>query len=101
MRYLTSKGLQKDAAGVKALTQQDIRNVENGIANVVFQGKHFRFIHVSIKLFGNIMCTRKLVMPITSRFHNVLNMPKPHYHNKKSFGWVWVPGTGKKIHKKL
>lgn len=40
MRYLTSKGLRKDAAGVKALTQQDILNVENGIANVIFQKKH-------------------------------------------------------------
>jgi len=39
IRYLTSKGLRKDAAGVKALTQQDISNVENGIANIIFQNK--------------------------------------------------------------
>ena len=32
-RYLTSKGLRKDAAGVDALTDEDLRNVENGIAN--------------------------------------------------------------------
>lgn len=32
-RYLTSKGLHKDAEGVMALDDQDIRNVELGIAN--------------------------------------------------------------------
>lgn len=32
-RYLTSKGLRKDAAGVDALTEDDLHNVENGVAN--------------------------------------------------------------------
>ena len=32
-RYLTSKGLRKDAAGVNALDEEDLCNVENGIAN--------------------------------------------------------------------
>ena len=32
-RYLTSKDLRKDASGVDALSDEDIRNVENGIAN--------------------------------------------------------------------
>lgn len=32
-RYLTSKGLRKDAEGIAALTDQDIQNVEHGIAN--------------------------------------------------------------------
>ena len=32
-RYLTSKGLRKDAAGVMALTDTDIQNIEQGIAN--------------------------------------------------------------------
>ena len=32
-RYLTSKGLRKDAQGVMALADEDIRNVEQGIAN--------------------------------------------------------------------
>ena len=34
MRYLTSKGLRKDAEGVAGLTKSDIENIENGIANV-------------------------------------------------------------------
>ena len=32
-RYLTSKGLRKDTQGVKALTDEDIQNVEHGVAN--------------------------------------------------------------------
>ena len=32
-RYLTSKDLRKDAEGVKALTDEDIRNIEQGFAN--------------------------------------------------------------------
>ena len=34
-RYLTSKDLRKDAEGVAALTDEDIRNVEQGVANYV------------------------------------------------------------------
>jgi hypothetical protein len=34
LRYLTSKGLRKDAEGMAKLTDNDIRNIENGIANV-------------------------------------------------------------------
>lgn len=40
-RYLTSRGLKKDAEGVLALTKQDIQNVENGIANYIFQQKKY------------------------------------------------------------
>ena len=33
VRYLTSKDLRKDAEGIERLTENDIRNIENGIAN--------------------------------------------------------------------
>lgn len=33
IRYLTSKGLKKDAVGVRALTDADIKAIESGIAN--------------------------------------------------------------------
>ena len=32
-RYLTSKGLRKDAQGVLALTDEDVNNIEQGVAN--------------------------------------------------------------------
>ncbi len=41
LRYLTSKGLRKDAEGVRALNDHDIRNVEKGIANYIFAGNKF------------------------------------------------------------
>ena len=33
VRYLTSKDLRKDAEGVASLTDDDVRNIENGVAN--------------------------------------------------------------------
>lgn len=39
IRYLSSKGLRKDAEGLQALSFRDIKNIENGMANVIFQNK--------------------------------------------------------------
>ena len=39
IRYLTSKGVHKDGEGVLSLSKQDIANIENGMANVIFQRK--------------------------------------------------------------
>ena len=39
MRYLTSKDLTKDSAGVSKLLEKDIRNIENGIANHHYTSK--------------------------------------------------------------
>lgn len=41
LRYLTSKGLRKDAKGVQMLTPEDVENVEKGIANVIYANKKF------------------------------------------------------------
>ncbi len=38
IRYLTSKGLRKDAEGVRSLSKQDVLNVNNGIANEIYAG---------------------------------------------------------------
>ena len=40
-RYLTSKGYRKDSEGVLALNKQDIQNIENGIANVIYQNRKY------------------------------------------------------------
>jgi hypothetical protein len=37
IRYLTSKGLRKDAEGVKALNPQDVKNIQNGMSNYIFE----------------------------------------------------------------
>lgn len=36
IRYLTSKGLRKDAAGLRQLSEQDIEAIESGIANHIY-----------------------------------------------------------------
>jgi O-antigen ligase len=40
IRYITSKGQRKDANAVKALTDQDIKNIESGMTNIIFQKKY-------------------------------------------------------------
>ena len=37
IRYMTSKGLRKDAEGVEKLSESDIRNIENGMTNYRFE----------------------------------------------------------------
>jgi hypothetical protein len=39
IRYLTSKGLRKDSIGVMTLTDQDIKNIELGMANYIYSWK--------------------------------------------------------------
>lgn len=39
IRYMTSKGLRKDSAGVSMLTDEDIRLIENGNANYIYGKK--------------------------------------------------------------
>jgi hypothetical protein len=39
VRYLTSRGLRKDASGMNQLSDNEIRAIENGTANVVFTKK--------------------------------------------------------------
>jgi hypothetical protein len=39
MRYLTSKGLRKDAAGVNSLSNEEISRIENGVSNASFAGR--------------------------------------------------------------
>jgi hypothetical protein len=39
IRFLTSKGLRKDAEGVMQLSKNEIRSIESGIANVDFQDR--------------------------------------------------------------
>lgn len=39
VRYLSSKGLTKDSVGVSQLTEQDVVNIQSGIASVVYTQK--------------------------------------------------------------
>lgn len=39
IRYLTSKGYRKDSSGFAKLSPKDIKNIEDGIANYIFEDK--------------------------------------------------------------
>lgn len=41
LRYMTSKGLRKDAAGVRQLSPEDIRRIESGIPSVLYRKSGF------------------------------------------------------------
>jgi hypothetical protein len=55
-RYLTSKGLTKDATGVNKLTKEDIKNIEDGISTIVElnTGLYVRYQKVKYELSGNM-----------------------------------------------
>ncbi len=60
IRYLTSKNLRKDAEGVKALTEEDISNIENGISNHILADRGLSLyprIYVSIWELDNYFKT--------------------------------------------
>ncbi len=40
IRYLTSKNLRKDRDGVRKLSEQDIKNIESGMTNYIFEKKY-------------------------------------------------------------
>ncbi|GAB4278037.1 MAG: hypothetical protein Kow0068_01470 [Marinilabiliales bacterium] len=40
VRYMSSKGLRKDSSGVASLSDADIRNVENGMANYIYENPY-------------------------------------------------------------
>ena len=50
LRYLTSKGFRKDSVGISKLSSQDIRNIENGMANYIYEKKSFYIyaIHIHV-----------------------------------------------------
>lgn len=52
IRYLTSKGLRKDAAGVMELSETDIRNIEKGYPNEIYANKSGLALRFNSFLFG-------------------------------------------------
>lgn len=53
MRYLTSKNLTKDSAGVYSLTQEDLKNIRSGIPNFLLVGRNdfeIKLYEISIEI---------------------------------------------------
>ena len=56
-RYMASKGLRKDSAGFSKLTNNDIKNIENGIPNYLFENKLSLYV-ILYKLIWEIESTK-------------------------------------------
>lgn len=65
-RFLTSKNLRKDAAGVSALTEAEIKSIENGIPNVNYQ---------------NLLSVKARVQQIFWELHTYRNSGNPTGHS--------------------
>ncbi len=91
IRYMTSKDLRKDADGVAALSEQDLRNIERGIANAGYlkPGLHTRISkafmgYQNLKFFGD---------PNRSSDFQRLEYFRASWHIFKS-NWLIGVGTG-------
>jgi len=62
IRYLTSKGLRKDSLGLSQLTDQDIKNIEKGIANYIYT-KKFSFYSKIYEFLWEIEAMKKGINP--------------------------------------
>ncbi len=92
IRYLNSKSLRKDAEGVNSLSDVDIQNIENGIANVVYTHKYslkYRLYQVFFELDLYYRTGHCKGSSLTQRFElwkNALYIIEKHF-------WIGV-GTG-------
>ena len=91
-RYLTSKDLRKDAQGVQALTDEDIRNIEQGVANYnnwKHPGLHAR---LSSTLFEYNLY-RRFNNPNGGSLAQRIEFTRASFHIIKQHPWFGV-GTG-------
>ncbi len=92
IRYLTSKGLTKDAEGLKQLTPKDIKLIESGATNYL-EGKEFSAYYQIYKVLWEIDVYRKKEEAnnhsVTQRFEFL----KAALHIIKNNFWFGV-GTG-------
>lgn len=91
IRYMTSKDLRKDADGVAALSEQDLRNIERGIANATYLKPGLRtriskaFVgYQNLKFFGD---------PNRSSDFQRLEYVRASWHILRS-NWLIGVGTG-------
>lgn len=91
-RYLTSKDLRKDAEGVMSLTDEDIRNVEQGVANYnnwCHPGLHAR---LSATLFEYNLY-RRYNNPNGGSLSQRIEFTRASFHIIRQHPWFGV-GTG-------
>lgn len=93
IRYLTSKGLRKDADGVDALTESDRKNIENGMANVIFSKKKYSLYPRIYETIWEYYMYTVTGDPNFQSFSQRIEFAKAALHIIKNNFWFGV-GTG-------
>ena len=93
LRYMTSKGLRKDAKGVQMLTPEDVENVEKGIANVIFANKKFSLYPRVYQTVWEYYVYSKTGEASHQSFSQRIEFAKAAIHIIKNNFWFGV-GTG-------
>ncbi len=93
LRYLTSKGLRKDARGVQMLNKKDVENVEKGIANVIYADKKFSLYPRVYQTVWEYYIYTKTGHASHQSFSQRLEFAKAAVHIIKNNFWFGV-GTG-------
>ena len=91
-RYLTSKGLRKDAQGVMALTDEDIHNIEQGVANYNNWKRPGLYARLSSTLFEYNLY-RRFNNPNGGSLSQRLEYTRASFHLIGQHPWFGV-GTG-------
>ena len=92
IRYLTSKDLRKDAAGVNALTEKDIRLIEQGVANYNYVAKPGLRVRI-LKIMMGYEVYKKTGDPSGSSVMQRIEYSKAAITLIKKYFWLGV-GTG-------
>ncbi len=92
VRYLTSKGLKKDSIGIDCLLEEDIINIENGMANYIYSGK-FAFYPVIYEILWQIRDYRNGTNPSGHSITQRLEYLKTGIEIVRDNFWFGV-GTG-------
>ncbi len=92
IRYLTSKGLKKDAQGVNELTEKDIENVLNGVSNHIFVDKKYSLYPRIYQTFWEIEEYTNTGNPNNQSLSQRIEYVKAAYHIIKHN--IWGIGTG-------
>ncbi len=92
IRYLNSLGLRKDAEAINSLSDEDIHNIEKGIANVVYT-RHFDPRARIYKLFWEYSLYKKKSDPSGHSFIQRIAFWQHGWNIVKKNPWIGV-GTG-------
>jgi O-antigen ligase len=93
IRYLTSRGLKKDAEGIHALSDQEMENIRNGVSNCLFSKKKWSLYPRVYKSVWEFYVYTHLGYVNNQSLSQRIEFSKAALHIIKDHPWIGV-GTG-------